>query len=56
MQPNPKRAGGCLLVAGILLGLATGIAMGNPMRGVWLGTAVGIVAAVALWLIDRSSD
>lgn len=56
MQPNPKRSGGCLLVAGILAGFAIGVFAGNAMLGVWIGTGVGIVAAVALWLVDRSRD
>ncbi|MFP5329369.1 MAG: hypothetical protein ACLGHC_04440 [Alphaproteobacteria bacterium] len=45
-------AGGCLLVAPILLGFAIGIATGDPMRGVLLGTGAGILAAVAVWLVD----
>ena len=56
MQPSTKRAGGCLLVAGILLGLVVGLFAGNAMLGVWLGTAAGIVAAVAVWLLDRRGD
>ena len=56
MQPNTKRAGGCLLVAGILLGFGIGLFAGNAMSGVWLGTGVGIIAAVVVWLMDRSRD
>ena len=56
MQPSTKRAGGCLLVGGILIGLVVGLFAGNAMLGVWLGTGIGIVAAVAVWLIDRRGD
>lgn len=45
-------AGGCFLVAPILLGFAVGLATGDAMRGVLLGTAAGIVAAIAIWLLD----
>jgi len=45
-------AGGCFLVVPILLGFAIGIATGDAMRGVILGTAAGILAALAVWLVD----
>ena len=48
-----KRAGGCLLTLCILAGFPLGLAIGNPMKGILIGTGVGIVAALALWLIDR---
>jgi len=51
MKPTPI-AGGCLLVAPILIGFAIGIATGDAMRGVILGTAAGILAAIAIWLLD----
>lgn len=53
MQRSPK-AGGFFLMAAILLGFVGGIATGDAMRGVIIGTAIGIVAAVTLWLSDRS--
>lgn len=52
MRTN-TRAGGCLLMICILAGLPVGLAIGDPMKGVLLGTAVGAALAVALWLIDR---
>jgi hypothetical protein len=55
MRTN-KRAGGCLLMICILAGFPVGLAVGNPMKGILLGTAVGVVLAVALWLIDRERD
>lgn len=52
MERTP-RAGGFFLIVAILLGFGIGIATGDAMRGVVIGTAAGIVIAVALWLVDR---
>jgi len=30
-----------------------GLAIGDPMKGVLIGTAAGAALAVGLWLIDR---
>lgn len=51
-MPRSSRAGGCLLSICIVTGFPLGLTIGNPMKGVLIGTAVGIVAAVAIWLID----
>jgi hypothetical protein len=53
MQSRSTRAGGCFLTLFILVGFAAGLAIRDPMKGVLVGTAVGICVAVALWLIDR---
>ena len=53
MAQRPSRAGGIFLTVGILAGFAWGIAVGNPMKGVLAGTAIGVSAALALWLLDR---
>ena len=53
MEPQNKRAGGCFLVAAILLGFVVGLATRDAMRGVILGTVAGIAIAVGLWLVDR---
>ena len=53
MQQRTSRAGGIFLVIAILGGTAGGIAAGNPMAGVLIGTGIGIVAAVGLWALDR---
>lgn len=53
MAPRTTQSGGFLLMAAILLGTVAGIALGNPMQGVLIGTGIGIVAAVAVWLLDR---
>jgi len=43
-------------MAAILAGFAIGLVTGNAMLGVWAGLAIGIVAAVAVWLADRCND
>jgi hypothetical protein len=53
MQRPTARAGGCFLTLCILAGFAAGLAIGNPMKGVLIGTGIGAVIAVLLWLIDR---
>ena len=45
-------AGGCFLTLCILLGFPLGLAIGNPMKGILIGTGTGIALAVAVWLID----
>jgi hypothetical protein len=52
MNRTPK-AGGFFLMAAILIGFAAGLATGDAMRGVVIGTAVGVVISVAMWLLDR---
>lgn len=51
-SPN-SRAGGFFLILAIFAGAAWGISAGNPMKGILIGTAVGIAAAVIIWLMDR---
>ena len=50
-----QRAGGIFLTIGILAGFAWGIAAGNPMKGILIGTALGALAALLMWLLDRRS-
>lgn len=52
MQRKTARAGGCFLTLCILAGFPVGLAIGNPMKGVLIGTGVGIALAVLTWLID----
>lgn len=53
MTNRKPLAGGCFLTICILLGFPLGLAIGNPMKGILIGTGVGIAIAVALWLMDR---
>lgn len=53
-MPSNSRAGGCLLAICILAGFPLGFTLHNPMKGVLIGTGVGIALAVIVWLIDRS--
>ena len=53
-MPSTARAGGCFLTICILAGYPLGLAIGNPMKGVLIGTGVGILIAIATWLIDRA--
>ena len=52
MKRSPM-AGGFLLIAPILVGFGVGLATNDAMRGVLIGTAIGIILALATWLIDR---
>jgi hypothetical protein len=52
-MPSSNRAGGCFLTLCILAGFPLGLALGNPMKGILIGTGTGIVLAVITWLIDR---
>ena len=47
------RAGGCFLTLCILAGFPLGLAIGNPMKGILIGTGAGIALAALTWLIDR---
>jgi len=53
MASNTTRAGGCFLTTCILAGFVVGFLIGNPMKGVLIGTAAGAAIAVLVWLIDR---
>jgi hypothetical protein len=53
MATRSARSGGIFLTIGILAGFGWGIAAGAPMKGVLIGTGVGIAAALMLWLVDR---
>ena len=53
MQSPTTRAGGCFLSICIVAGFPVGLAIGNPLKGVLIGTGAGIVIALATWLIDR---
>lgn len=46
-------AGGCLLTLSIFVGVALGIAYRQTSAGFLAGLGVGIVLALAVWLLDR---
>jgi hypothetical protein len=52
MRGSTTKAGGCFLTFFILAGFPLGLAIGNPMKGILIGTGVGIALALATWLID----
>ena len=52
-MPKSTRAGGCFLTICILAGFPLGLAIGNPMKGILIGTGTGIALAALTWLIDR---
>lgn len=39
-------------MAAILIGAVWGVSAGNPMKGILIGTGVGIGVAVLIWLLD----
>jgi hypothetical protein len=53
MTTRNTRAGGCFLTVCILAGFPLGLAIGNPMKGILIGTGLGAALAVLLWLMDR---
>lgn len=53
MDKRFTQAGGFFLTLTILGGFAFGVAAGEPMKGVLIGTAIGAAAAALLWLVDR---
>lgn len=55
MAKSSPMAGGFFLMAAILIGAVGGVAGGNPMKGILIGTGIGALIAVAIWLLDRKS-
>ncbi len=53
MNARTTQAGGIFLTVSILAGFAYGVWIANPMKGVLIGTAAGILLALILWLVDR---
>ena len=49
----PRLAGGIFIALGLLIGAITGVAMDQPSAGAVIGMAIGIVIAVAIWVMDR---
>ena len=53
MARRNARSGGIFVTLGILAGFGWGLAAGDPMKGILVGTGLGAAAALALWLLDR---
>ena len=53
MERHNKRAGGCFIMGALLIGFLAGLAIRDPLFGVWIGLAAGVAIAVAVWLLDR---
>lgn len=51
--PRNPRAGGAILAFVILAGAVIGGLTGEPSLGVVAGIGVGVIAAIAIWLLDR---
>ena len=52
---NPT-AGGFLLILPIVVGFAWGLAAGQPMAGVVVGLAIGILLALIVWAVDHKKN
>lgn len=53
MQRRSTHAGGFFLILAILGGFIWGAMSGVPLFGAMVGTAVGTMVAVVVWLLDR---
>jgi hypothetical protein len=53
MVRRNTHSGGIFLTVGILAGFGWGVTEGAPMKGVLIGTGIGIAAALLVWLFDR---
>lgn len=49
----PRRGGGCLIAAGVVIGPVIGLLFGETSVGLLAGLALGVLAAVALVIADR---
>ena len=52
MQGRSTRAGGCFLTLFLLAGFFYGLSIRNPLKGTLIGLGIGIILAIATWLID----
>jgi len=52
-QGSRSLAGGCFLTVFLLLGFAYGLSIRNPLKGTLIGLGIGVLLALATWVIDR---
>lgn len=53
MKTRTTHAGGFFLILAIIGGFAWGAMSGLPWHGAVIGTGIGVVLAVGVWLLDR---
>lgn len=53
LPTQTPRGGGAIIAIAIIGGAIIGLAMRQPSIGVLAGTALGVAAAIGLWLRDR---
>jgi hypothetical protein len=51
-QGSRTRAGGCFIAIFLMLGFLYGLSIRNPLKGVLIGLGIGVVVAIAVWLVD----
>jgi UDP-N-acetylmuramyl pentapeptide phosphotransferase/UDP-N-acetylglucosamine-1-phosphate transferase len=51
--PSPQ-AGGFWLVLAIIAGTVIGLSVGQPSAGILIGAAIGVVAVLILYVVDRN--
>lgn len=49
----PRRAGGCLIAAGLVIGPVVGLWFGETSLGLVIGFGLGVASAVALAFVDN---
>ena len=53
MKKRATQAGGFFLILPVVVGFAYGLTTGEAMAWTFIGLAVGLVLALAVWIIDR---
>jgi hypothetical protein len=51
-KSNAPMAGGFLLCVALLAGSLTGVFLGQPSIGFLVGAGIGLIIAIAIWLLD----
>ena len=53
MQKRSPAAGGIFLFLGPVIGALYGVEVGQPIAWMLAGFAIGVLIALAIWLVDR---